>query len=123
MRRLGTTSVFLRMMSSAPLARLAGSRHAGSARELRGPHYPGRRSTTVSTQMTTRHPARTEHRTARSLPVVAGIGYSLAWIISLSVGAPTPAVAARGSQVVAAFAGHGGSAMAMFVLAEGVAAA
>ena len=77
----------------------------------------------MTTQMTTRDPARTERRTARSLPVVAGIGYSLAWIISLSVGAPNPAVAAQGSQVVAAFAGHGGSAMAMFVLAEGVAAA
>jgi hypothetical protein len=77
----------------------------------------------VTTQMTTRRPARTGHRTARSLPLVAGIGYSLAWIISVSVGAPNPAVAARGSQVVAAFAGHSGPAMAMFVLAEGVAAA
>ena len=77
----------------------------------------------MTTQMTARHPAGTEHRAARSLPVVAGIGYSLAWIISVSVGAPNPAVAARGSQVVAAFAGHGGPAMAMFVLAEGVAAA
>jgi hypothetical protein len=54
--------------------------------------------------------------------VVAGIGYSLAWITSLSVGASNLAVAARGSQVVATFAGHGGPAMAMFVLAEGVAA-
>ena len=77
----------------------------------------------MTTQATIRHPARTRHRTARSLPMVAGIGYSLAWIISLSVGAPNPAVAARGSQVVAAYAGHGGPAMAMFVLAEGVAAA
>jgi hypothetical protein len=76
----------------------------------------------VTTQMTSRHPARTRHRAARSLPVVAGIGYSLAWIISVSVGAPNPALAARGSQVVAAFAGHSGPAMAMFVLAEGVAA-
>jgi hypothetical protein len=77
----------------------------------------------VTTQMTTRRPARTGHRAARSLPVIAGIGYSLAWIISLLVGAPNPAVAARGSQVVAAYDGHGGPAMAMFVLAEGVAAA
>ena len=83
----------------------------------------GRRSTMVTTQTTTRHPARARHRTAGSLPVVAGIGYSLAWIISLSVGAPNPTVAARGSQVVAAFAGHAGPAMAMFVLAEGIAAA
>ena len=77
----------------------------------------------MTTQTTIRHPARTAHRTARSLPVVAGIGYSLAWIISLLVGAPNPAVSARGSQVVAAFDGHGGPAMAMLVLAEGVAAA
>ena len=77
----------------------------------------------MTTQMTTGRPARTGHRTARSLPVVAGIGYSLAWIISVSVGAPNPAVSARGSEVVAAFAGHSGPAMAMFVLAEGVAAA
>jgi hypothetical protein len=77
----------------------------------------------LTTQTTTRHPARTAHRTARSLPVIAGIGYSLAWIISLLVGAPNPAVSARGSQVVAAFDGHGGPTMAMLVLAEGVAAA
>jgi hypothetical protein len=76
----------------------------------------------VTTQLTARHPARPGPWAARRLPVVAGVGYSLAWIISLSVGAPNPSVAARGSQVVAAFAGHGGPAMAMFVLAEGVAA-
>jgi hypothetical protein len=44
-----------------------------------------------------------------------------AWIASLSVGAPNLSVNASGSQVVAGFAGHGGPAMAMFVLAEGVA--
>jgi len=77
----------------------------------------------VTTQTTTEHPACARHRTGRSVPVLAGIGYTLAWIISLSVGAPNPTVAARGSQVVAAFAGHSGPAMAMFVLAEGVAAA
>lgn len=77
----------------------------------------------MTTQLTTRHPARPGHWAARRLPAVAGVGYSLAWIISLSVGAPNPSVAARGSQVVAAFAGHGGPAMTMFVLAEGVAAA
>ena len=77
----------------------------------------------MTTQLTTRHPARPGHWAARRLPAVAGVGYSLAWIISLSVGAPNPSVAARGSQVVAAFAGHAGSAMAMFVLAEGIAAA
>jgi hypothetical protein len=77
----------------------------------------------VTTQTTTRHPAPAGHRIARSVPALAGIGYTLAWIISQLVGAPSPALAARGSQVVAAFAGHDGPAMAMFVLAEGVAAA
>ena len=52
----------------------------------------------MTTQTTTRHPARTEHRAARSLAVFAGIGYSLAWIISLLVGAPNPTVAAGGSR-------------------------
>jgi hypothetical protein len=48
-------------------------------------------------------------RMAVSLSALAGIGYAAAWIISLSVGAPNPSVAASGSQVVAAFAGRDGS--------------
>jgi hypothetical protein len=61
-------------------------------------------------------------RAPLSVPVLAGAGYVAAWIASLSVGAPNPSVNASGSQVVADFAGHGGAAIAMFVLAEGVAA-
>ncbi len=61
-------------------------------------------------------------RRAISVSALAGIGYAAAWIISLSVGAPNPSVAAPASKVVAAFAGHSGSALAMFALAEGVAA-
>ena len=61
-------------------------------------------------------------RRAVSLSALAGIGYSAAWIISLSVGAPNPAVDATGRQVVAAFAAHRGPALAQFVLNEGVAA-
>jgi hypothetical protein len=59
---------------------------------------------------------------AVSLSALAGTGYAAAWIISLSVGAPNPSVAASGSQVVAVFAGRSGPALAMFALAEGVAA-
>lgn len=66
--------------------------------------------------------ARAGHRRFLSLPAAAGIGYSVAWIISQSVGAPNPSVSAPGTQVVADFAGHGGPTMTMFVLAEGVAA-
>ena len=71
----------------------------------------------------TKPPARTRLRRLASLPAAAGIGYSVAWIISLLTGAPEPSVAAPGGQVVADFAGHGASTMAMFALAEGVAAA
>lgn len=76
---------------------------------------------TIRAQGRTRQ-ARAGHRAALSVPVLAGAGYVVAWIASLSVGAPNLSVNASGSQVVAGFAGHGGPAMAMFVLAEGVAA-
>jgi len=62
-------------------------------------------------------------RRVLTLPAAAGIGYSVAWIIGLSAGAPNPSVAEPGAQVVASFAGHGGPTMTMFALAEGVAAA
>jgi hypothetical protein len=55
-----------------------------------------------------------------SAPV--GIGYAAAWTISLSVRAPNPSVAASGSQVASAFAGRSAPGLAMFALAEGVAA-
>jgi len=77
----------------------------------------------MTTDATTRDRAGRRNRAARGLPVFAGIGYTVAWIVSVSVGAPNPSVAASGSQVVAAFAGHGGPTIAMFVLAEGIAAA
>ena len=67
--------------------------------------------------------ARAGRRRFLSLPAAAGIGYFVAWIISVSVGSPSFSVAAPGTQVVADFSGHGGSAMAMYALAEGVAGA
>jgi hypothetical protein len=77
----------------------------------------------MTTQSTARNRARIRNRTVRSLPALAGIGYTVAWVASLAVGAPNPSVAASGTQVMAAFTGHDWSAMAMFVLAEGIAAA
>lgn len=77
----------------------------------------------MTTQAMTKPSARTGRRRLMSLPAAAGIGYSVAWIISLSAGAPNPSVDAPGAQVVADFAGHGGPAMTMFALAEGAAAA
>jgi hypothetical protein len=71
----------------------------------------------TSTQMA--HPG---WRRAVSLSALTGVGYAAAWIISVSLGAPSPAVDATGSQVVAAFAEHRGLALAQFVLNQGVAA-
>lgn len=62
------------------------------------------------------------NRAVARVSVLAGAGYMIAWLTSQLVGAPNPSIAATGAQVVASFAGHGGPAMAMFVLAEGVAA-
>ncbi len=76
----------------------------------------------MTAQTRTRPPGRPGRRTAVSLSAVAGIGYAAAWIISLSVGAPNPSVAATGSQVTAAFAGHLGPTLAQFALNQGVAA-
>jgi hypothetical protein len=77
----------------------------------------------MTTRTMTKPPAPPEPRGVLSLPAAAGIGYSVAWIISQSVGAPNPSVAAPGTQVVAGFAGHAGPTMIMFALAEGAAAA
>jgi hypothetical protein len=65
---------------------------------------------------------RAGYRAVLSAPALAGAGYSAAWIASQLTGAPNPSIAAPGTQVTASLAGHGGSMMAMFVLAEGVAA-
>jgi hypothetical protein len=65
---------------------------------------------------------RAGRRGALSAPALAGVGYAVAWIASQLTGAPNPSIAAPGTQLVASFAGHGGSMLAMFVLAEGVAA-
>ena len=62
------------------------------------------------------------NRVLLTVPVLAGVGYAVAWVASQSVGAPSPSIAASGTQLVTSFAGHGGPNMVMFVLAEGVAA-
>ena len=76
----------------------------------------------MTAQITSTRPDRPGRRKAVSLSALAGIGYAATWIISLSVGAPNPSVAASGSPVVAAIAGRSGPTLAMYALAEGVAA-
>jgi len=76
----------------------------------------------MTTQIASTRTARPGRRGAVRLAALAGAGYTAAWITSLSLGAPNPAVAASGRQVVTAFAGHSGPALAQFALNEGVAA-
>ena len=75
----------------------------------------------MSTEAVTRDQAGDWRRGVRSLPGVAGICYSVAWIVSLMVG-PSPNMGVTGAQVVAAYAGHDGTGTANFVLSEGVTA-
>jgi len=76
----------------------------------------------MSTPSTAARSALGRSRAVLSVPVLAGVGYLVFWVVSQSVGAPNPGVAAPGAQVVTSFAGRGGPNMAMFVLAEGAAA-
>ena len=76
----------------------------------------------MTAQIASTRTARPGRRGTVSLSALAGVGYTAAWIISLSVGAPNPAVAASGRQVVTAFAGHSGPTLTQFALNEGVAA-
>jgi hypothetical protein len=76
----------------------------------------------MTQQAATGDQAHTWSRIARRPPAVAGIGYTVAWVLSFVVGAPMPSVAASGDQIVAAFAGHDWPVIVNLVLSEGVAA-
>ena len=55
-------------------------------------------------------------------PALAGIAYTLAWIVGLATWPANLDVAASGAQVLAAYTGHQGQAMLQYFLVEGVAA-
>lgn len=69
---------------------------------------------------TTGDQAGTWSRAVRTPVAVAGIGYTVSWILSFVVCAPMPSVAASGDQVVAAFVGHAWPSIVSFVLQEGI---
>jgi hypothetical protein len=76
----------------------------------------------MTQQATTGDQADTWSRAARRPAAVAGIGYTVAWVLSFVVGAPMPSVAASGDQVVAAYAGRDWPTIVNLVLSEGIAA-
>ena len=74
----------------------------------------------MTQQTTTGDQAGTWSRAARRPAAVAGIGYTVSWVVSFVVGAPMPSVAASGDQIVAAYAGHDWPSIVNFVLSEGI---
>ena len=80
------------------------------------------KSTAMTRQGTVEDQAGTWSRAARRPAAVAGISYSVAWVVSFVVGAPMPSVAASGDQIVAAYIGHDWPVIVNLVLSEGIAA-
>jgi hypothetical protein len=52
-------------------------------------------------------------------PVVAGVAFTVSWIVGLAIPAPSPRLTASGTAIVTGLAGHGGEIVANFVFTEG----
>jgi hypothetical protein len=76
----------------------------------------------MTQQTTTGDQAGTWSRAVRRPAAVAGICYTVAWVVSFAPGAPMPSVAASGGQIVAAYSGHNWPTIVNLVLSEGIAA-
>jgi hypothetical protein len=76
----------------------------------------------MTQQTTAGDQAGTLSRAAHRAAAIAGIGYTVAWVVSQAVGAPNPSVAASGGQVISAYAGRDWPTIANLVLSEGIAA-
>jgi hypothetical protein len=74
----------------------------------------------MTPQTTTGDQAGTWSRAVRTPVAVAGIGFTVSWVLSFVVGAPMPSVAASGDQIVTAFAGHDWPSIVSLVLQEGI---
>ena len=57
-----------------------------------------------------------------TVPAVAGVAYTAAWVAGLSVSSSSTSVRTSGPKVLAAYAGHQAAATAQFALTEGAAA-
>jgi len=70
-------------------------------------------------------PARTTGKPSRrgllTVPAVAGIAYTAAWLVGLAVAPSSTNVRSTGAEVVAGYAGHQAAAAAQFLLTEGIA--
>ena len=53
-------------------------------------------------------------------PAATGIAFTLSWIIGLAIPAPSPRMAASGTTILTALAGHGGDVAANYVFTEGL---
>lgn len=55
-----------------------------------------------------------------TVPAVAGIAFSVAWLVGLSVNSSSTDVHASGTELIAGFASHRGAALAQYAVTEGV---
>lgn len=73
------------------------------------------------TTTTSRRPAKPSPTSQRPLLLAAGTGYSLAWLIGLTLVSSSTQVQSTGTQVARSYAGQQGAAAIQYVLTEGVA--
>jgi hypothetical protein len=76
---------------------------------------------TVTRQSAVAEPSRRSWRRGLgTVPAVAGMAFSVAWIAGLSVSSASTDVHSSGAQLLAGFAAHRGAATAQYVITEGV---
>ncbi len=85
------------------------------------PVIPG--SAGKSTKMDVAVTQAATRRRLLTVPAVAGVAYTLSWIIGLSVAAPSPKFAASGAAIVSALTDHGPAVATQFGFEEGLPAA
>jgi hypothetical protein len=85
------------------------------------PVIPG--SAGKSTKMDVAVAQAATRRRLLTVPAVAGVAYTLSWIIGLSVAAPSPKFAASGAAIVSALTDHGPAVATQFGFEEGLPAA
>lgn len=56
----------------------------------------------------------------RAWPIALGVGYSLTWVVGLSIWPSNLGVRATGAEVLSAFTGHSGVASAQYLFTEGL---
>ncbi len=78
--------------------------------------------TTVSTETSSHVSHGRSNRLLRAVPALAGVAYTLVWVVGLLIWPSNLDVTASGSAVLATFVGHRSVALVQYLLVEGAAA-